>query len=687
MSLLIASAVTLAAGLVEGKSVLDHNQKSRSVEYRTPFSSRQVKGGSGSLVVPTIVYGVLSLPLTLIGASPSLKLISKITPVSTSLPQNLEVGPEDISDEPKNRRRRMKIGPKSGIDEHESLIENYNENLLAQKQHLNVQEVREGNRRALAAIRERRLQDKIQSTTSVNPDKIVEDSIAAQSTRKVLSQHQKLKISSYIATLDGRALPTPIAETMRRVRIGLGLYSLITVAVAYQLQSSNDTNENKSKTAEVKHYPTGRNLIAIQNFVKGGRTDHEEGYKSNEGVALRLFKDLEDLKKYSESNRSLSQTKITPEGGRLVLPIVTSNPNHVVDRDTLFWSLGSTESDWDEFPITMKWLFRNDSRHPYILLESNICSSLKDYTRQASLNSMRGEWRTEKEESLVQKSVLEARKIKEITKKKLEATSGESQDLTVFHIIIGNGMAQNSGELEMTDNQNIYIDGIDAVACNIVDQVKLIDSCRRKSLESANEQIESSATEPRQEDHSNFFSITSTPWQTVDTIGKNIRQSVQIFLSHVGGSILSLYSKIHVTQKTTINIFSDDPDIMKWLNNIFVDTKEFKLLFHDCQSYNQKTFYEEEEIFIFLCSTDAATINVASNIMTAQDGPNSSFFIPIIEEEISKETLKLLTKGEIEKCTPICTTSIQEELLILANKLLMEGKATKEIQDMLAYKN
>jgi len=126
---------------------------------------------------------------------------------------------------------------------------------------------------------------------------------------------------------------------------------------------------------------------------------------------------------------------------------------------------------------------------------------------------------------------------------------------------------------------------------------------------------------------------------------------------------------------------------MKWLNNIFVDTKEFKLLFHDCQSYNQKTFYEEEEIFIFLCSTDAATINVASNIMTAQDGPNSSFFIPIIEEEISKETLKLLTKGEIEKCTPICTTSIQEELLILAKKLLMEGKATKEIQDMLAYKN
>jgi len=767
MSLLTATALTFAAAAVEGYSVLDHCRNKNEDEDEGTIRTTQLS--PSSLIAHSVAYGVLSIPLSAIGASPSLELLSKLTKTHPAILKSsndeaierAKIQTKMSVEDEGTKKRRLKVGHGSAStdtgDKEAHLSSNSENNiemaLEDQRQNLSVQRVREENRRSLAAMREKRLLKEIVKAgtaavarpTNGLVSQIIDDTIKRNQDKKK-GTLQWSRVRSYIATLDGRVLPTQMAEAMRRIRILIFGYGLVSTAVAYQISCLKKETKEK-ETTQSNYYKIGRDKVAVEKFAD---TCTE---KAEEGIALRLFlhDDQNEFKHLDKNNvHQFFGGQINSCQG-CVLPIVTSKnissdgniPVHgkkstlheCTGSEVLYWHLGQAEHEWYQLPINSKWLFSrkvDGAPNNYILVESNISGSIRDCAQgcstkkhlrifqESSSNDNHG---NDNEEERFQKLRLEASKIQRVATNKLRNDADDGQAMDIMHVFIGNDI-----DVTKKNYENVIImNGLDGVTFCILAQVQEILSSKlnvEHAPEYNSDQNINSTSSLNAKVNKEITSTTPYFISTVDFIGKRIRQLGQSTVTHVGGVFHSkgnievtntapLISTIDfigkqirqlgqlsanhigrifssIPNKKNINIFTDDPYITKWLESRLKQTG-MQVNVCDIRSTSTRNIRQKvdslasEDIFLFLCSSDAATINIATEVMACRKDIDQSKFISVVEKVASKETLMALTKSSVNKRQhiPLCVATIHEGLFTLARSFLREGKNPVDTQRVL----
>mmetsp|Transcript_16418 Transcript_16418/g.35492 ORF Transcript_16418/g.35492 Transcript_16418/m.35492 type:complete len:462 (-) Transcript_16418:75-1460(-) len=211
-SLFLAAA--LAAGLVEGSSVIRYHRRAllqqSNVENDDGSGNNANSGGSATitsvsiLAAHSIFYGIASLPLGIVGASPGLAFLPKFLPASkcAAAPGDAIVNTVEkkMKIEDVKHHSRLNNLPPTPSDMH--IVSDTGRGMGRMLRHENSKKMMEEK----SASR-----NKIKPATAVTRPSVC-NSIS----------------SRYIATLDGAHLPTPLAEAMRRSRcmfIGAGLVS------------------------------------------------------------------------------------------------------------------------------------------------------------------------------------------------------------------------------------------------------------------------------------------------------------------------------------------------------------------------------------------------------------------------------------------------------------------------------
>lgn len=692
MSLFTATAVAFTAAVIEGKSILDHANKRQSVIEGLPGTSDE------NIILPCIAYGALSLPLTIIGASPSLYLVSKVFHLNPNLINEddnieqiakLETETTSTNDlEIAKPHRGMKL---EADNNNSNSIENTQLETLhgdvSQRRRFNVKRVREENRQALSALRERREMDQIQhNRADFVAHTIVRDHHAAQSTRNIR------QLSSYISTLDGRVLPTSLGESMRRVRILALSYGMISSIIAYQLHSLHGGKDVKHKKQHQDRVLFGNDPSAVQDFVSN--FDEKTSYSMKGGIAMRLFHAYDDLEKYSKLRVNSSNVKSNHESSSdcCIIPIVSSrlDKNASNQNDMLYWSMGHTESDWKKLPIDTRWIFQHTDSldgaesQPFILFESNLFPSLSESIEEASKRRGIYSRSHNSQKFRAQDSIVEAKKIKHIALSKLFPNAGHNYRLGMVNVFVGIGAGGENHMFGIHEDEKVYINGLDAIANCIVKEVDNIRTLKRdknKREHPSNDYMSALFTETISKNEATEYSL---PIHVVESLGRYIRQlSVR-----AGSKLAKLVPKfdrgLH-KDRVIMHIFSDSPEMMKWVENILqndcIHAKFYNVETKDINTEFQKESCEND-IFLFLCSSDMTTINVASNVMQRNTEMKNS--ITILETSSCKDSLRVLTKSLLSNDenmhTTLCVDLIHDQLFDLARKLLREGNSASNVQ-------
>lgn len=212
-------AAAWTAGIVEGASVLSSTSQP---------GDKQV---NPQLLVPAVLYGTLSLPLGLFGASPGPSIIEKL-PFG---PGNVDVTPQQSAPVETPKLDEPPPPPPT----------------VRGKRRVDL--LREENR-----SRHARSAPTVAAAVTVQPPPPV--------------PRQPLQ---YLATLDGQPLATPLAEAMRRTRFLLIGAGLVTAVVAYQTKQHESREKQKREQGELSK--TGKNPKALQEYLS----------KSTQGAAVR----------------------------------------------------------------------------------------------------------------------------------------------------------------------------------------------------------------------------------------------------------------------------------------------------------------------------------------------------------------------------------------------------------------
>ncbi len=219
---------------------------------------------------------------------------------------------------------------------------------------LDVQRFREDNRRALAAMRERNMlkaqeqgqsqgqyeADEIETistnTTTVTDTTAMEVASNAQATTvgkntKQAAQVQTLRgmiqpsassssthlppptrttgvvSTNHVNSLDGRVLPTKMAQNMRNLRIAALGYGVIHATIVHQIQKHQDELEERREKFERRKqlYEHGRDADLVRHYVQSMRTSTSRGDINigsvssascvGSGMTLRLMDDRDEL--------------------------------------------------------------------------------------------------------------------------------------------------------------------------------------------------------------------------------------------------------------------------------------------------------------------------------------------------------------------------------------------------------
>lgn len=697
MSLFAAIATAFTAASIEGLSIIDEAQKRQSHLARGELSQTKTTSipSSKVLVFPTLVYGILSLPLSAIGASPSLYLISKLTPFHPHLEDEHIVEQEfDHQTSPTGNltssssinfetatlpHRRMKLDTTKSSN-------NHNDNDRSQ---FTVKQKRAENRQILAAMKERRERDRIQSNRSdVAAHKISRESHSSQSSRNGFRHNH---ISSYITTLDGRPLPTSLAESMRRVRILAFGYGLVSAIVVYHLESMDNknfktsTNDSKQNSSSV-----GRDPKAVENFIKHfDRMNHNDMVK---GVAMRLFHDYNEFSKYSTNHSArTSQRNYMTEPSRhecCVLPITSFslNKNTINDDILLHWFLGRTEADWNALPISPRWLFQPTGKgknipvevgktNHFILLETNLISSLQESVEALEKRKMNDLWQDKKEQIRKNNSLVEAQKVDHVASSKLFPDS--NHEVGVVNVFVGNGVGHHYALQGGEDHNHIYINGLDALARNILEEVESM-----RDLTNGNGTVvpvgATNVDGSNASDNGNEIDTIkhSSPIQIVDGLGRYIRLTGQIVMNHLSKKLANFHFQKH--NRSTIHMYSDSPEMMSWIEDSFQKENVRVHLYLD-QETVVNTSLSDNDIILVMCSSDSATINITSLLLQKYELATKTNCISVLENTASKETLNVIAKSSLShersKVAIICLDSIVDELFSYARENLRRKKS------------
>lgn len=295
-------AAAWTAGIVEGASVLSNTSTSQAGD----------KQANPQLLVPAVLYGTLSLPLGLFGASPGPSIIEKLP----FLPEKVDVTSQQSAPVETSKLDEPPPPPPPTV-----------------RGKRRVDLLREENRNRHA----RSAPTVAAAAVTIQPPPPV--------------PRQPLP---YLATLDGQPLATPLAEAMRRTRFLLIGAGLVTAVVAYQAKQHESREKQKREQGELSR--TGKNPKALQEYLS----------KSTQGAAVRWSSNGSPAPSCSSNN---SQFAEEPHFATVALhsqPTATNLP---------YWNVGSKPEEWSETPITMDWLMRTKNDTRMLVLEADVTPS------------------------------------------------------------------------------------------------------------------------------------------------------------------------------------------------------------------------------------------------------------------------------------------------------------------------
>lgn len=692
MDILAATSAAFFAGIVEGRSVLKHHCDNDEKSSH----SEQMQ----SLIVPSLLYGTLSLPLTVIGSSPSIELVSRFsqleiqerrTPVMAEHPK--DASSEDIhQSEP--TIRRMKLGLPEG--QHEDKLTNLNGGR-------NVIQMREENRRALAATHDKKMAEKEEAIDSAN----VSNALTSQVQGAYRSDYRgQVKGGSSVAPpLLGKSLPTAVAENMRRARILFMGWGAVSAAVLYQRYQ----REKNDKEEQIVNSQRGKSLAAIQKYMQCPGC--------NAGVAMRIMTDHQDI---NEVKRMIGSPRTHPinfdKMDTMVpcsLPIMCSTEQSLVAHEDIpVWSIGDNANDWLDIPFDKRMFFgNNDGSKQFVILESITSTSL--------LGGVISQQQRYLKEGNERQSILQAEISSRMIQNALKVKAGGTVGVT--HIIVGTTAkhVSDDGPFDVLPTDRIRLNSMDAVASKIVQSVHRAlnavndikkpkdDSKQKENADFHNHMSQITGTkngiEENKSSSSNILlrAIDTVGMQihnvgrkvvsaasnavvgAVDSVGRQVRKGSQIVIDTADnvGTLLIQTIKRSPNYKGTIHVFSDDLELVSWAKSIMTP-RDFQIIWHDVRRHSytkplerKKFDNKSTDIFLVLCANDACTMHTSTVLATVLPIEQTKKIISVVEKVSSSDTLHTLLNAENEMIAePICVASINEELIAKAKTFLISDK-------------
>jgi len=576
-----------AMGVVEGGSVLTHattNKKSIVVKPE--------------LIVPAIIYGTLSLPLSLIGASPGPSIISKL-PFLTKDANFKKIEESSILQVEKTDSNSGKV--KRRVD----LIRKDNRKYLTQPMPMSkTQEVQVSN------------------------------------------------ISRYIATLEGRPLPTPLAEAMRRSRFLLVGTSLITMILMRQTQYEQlrKQKENARKLLQ----QGGKDEEAIQSFIA----------RSTSGAVVRLCNSWKHIP---------IKTSHTPQRFAIIPMLHPSIPLSSKPI-TPYWDHGNIPSEWEKTPISSNWLMRTKNDNIFVVEVDATPPSMKDYfenslTSQETLNLSRA--------ALISQTLVSTAVEKQII-------SSSSQ---AVQVVLG---TRARSPLKSRENQ-IYIDASNGVQFQIqtvlenmaedaeADFLKARDMVRTRdeTNDEGAECVDPSQLKEMSKDilkpilpvrYVQFVLLQVIT--LVDSVGSTIRQATSSTVDY----LQKKYDKCVHTHRV-VHVLSDEQLFIQFLQQCL---RGWHIVWYDSNKAGDVDQYIKTEtpITVICCSNDDVT-KAFAKIVTMGKPQLLLIF----------QQLQIDNNNKIEYTSNgVSNLSIQEvhnNIFSQVRKLLVEGKTTGEVQEEL----
>ena len=708
MDILAATSAAFLAGIAEGKSVLKHHCE----------NNKESSGGQEqSLIIPSLVYGSLSVPLTVIGSSPSVELVSKYShleipefittldaPVIDESPKNQErdsLNQQSTQSEPSVRRMKLGLPGNAESDSQNS------DKITNSNSGRNVIRMREDNRRVVAAMHEKTLVKK-EKDASIAASQV-------QGTQNDTRGKQKGRSLS-AAPILGKTLPTALAENMRRARILLLGYSIMSATLLYQ-NILRDRDESKE---ERNHSQREKQLIAVRQYMKCKQC--------KAGVAMRIMtehQDISELKRVQGNPRTQLTNSDTMEieiPCSLPIQIYSQELQAASETNIPVWTPGENASDRLDIPLNKRMLYGNKSgSRRFVILESITSTSLLDgvLSRQRTYSMQASE-----RQSIMQNEI-SSRMIQNAVKVKYADCVG------VAHIMIGTTTMKDAGErgsLDVIQSERIRLNSMDAVASRIIQSVELALTAKVKDQSSKDaketkktdfhDHISQAATTAKSEAEENKASsnillrvidsvgmqirsggrkvmtvTTNTVVGAVDTVGRQVRTASQMVLDAADsvGDLLIKTIKRSPNHKGTIHVFSDDLQLVSFAKSIMAP-RNFRIIWHDIRNdgytktLTKKAFDEKSrDMFLVITKNDTSTIHATIALASIFPVEQKKKIISVLEKGSSRDTLMSLLRAEDEFITePICVESIHEELIAHAKTILVsERLEANQVEDVI----
>jgi len=517
-----------------------------------------------------------------------------------------------------------------------------------------------------------------------------------------------------VATLDGRPLPTPGAEALRRFRIGLVGLAAVTAMIGYDAltldKKKGDTSKSlKRSSAEGKSTSTA---AAVERYLVSAQG------KARQGTALRLVSARNPY--VPESPSGNGQTCTLP----VVCPAASSgNDDLTFDRDassalSAHWQLGGGSADgrtgdWSDVPMTSRWMFRPGGRTATLLVEADVSANLHEYLSGGREVVTRGSGQGQLAPETVR---LAARCLSVAARRNgllsplmsTPAASGEGETPDVVRVVVGSGPFKGSTKEE--EEEVVYIDGVEEVASDLVrtlDEMHCsavvardgkgagsekagLDRTERKdgsSVESKNvaANITSSSEETVAETTSapSFSSdplgsvgsiirragagTASAAVSTVDAVGTSVRwagSTAAATVGAVGSSVRHglgrLGGLVGGRQRKIVHLYADGA-VADWIRPI-LSRRGWTIVWCGSSfdgtedSSGRRRNKNDDDCFVLVaCPTDDVTLDVASSLLAARpDLVRSGRFVALVESESSERTLRALAEGP-EQLSPLPT--------------------------------
>jgi hypothetical protein len=562
-------------GILEGGSVL--KEHARNNKNDVP---------SISLLVPSLLYGTFAMPMSLIGESPGPALIS-LFPMAPKI-----AIPEDRRQPPpmQGEHSADATTSSSSSSSNVSMIE------LARKENRMIMAQR---RRPLASFP---------------------------------------RWSHYFATLQQQRLPTPMAESMRRLRflvLGAGLVSWY-----YNLQKRAQPSEASTRSIMSK----SEQASSLDSLVQSANRSNPGG-----GVVLRLV--------------ATAQNTHVP--GRL--PVLCLGKN---DYNT---TIGAPQQqlqlqDKDSFSALQDWLVHTTSKdrnNSFLLVEANITLPLAQCFRPSS---------TDTTTTWMDRVLFATRRISA-----LAAGQEEESAANVVTVWIGSGR-KDVVDLDTTtpNNTTIYVDALSEVARTVrfmVDELSATsDTSEEETIDTPEESKETAIL-----DGAKVVEEAAPSTDIFASIGVLIRHGIQYSSKFLTKLFIPREKRPRV-----LHLVSDNPNFIDWACTILGGRSGYQIVWvNPLNQHEMEANYlrGDGSLSLICCRSDEQTSNALQTIVS-RGGTNDTQVVALLDQAWMQTATEEILQPIPPGVKIVSTETLHKHTFDRIQALLAEGHSPDEIQNL-----